>query len=135
MQHMNLHGKESDSSRMLFVCNICGKTYAQKGHPNVHNKMHSAESDPSKGHECDICGKECTFKTFLILVDDDPRKGNTQCDICGKKLSSYTDLNGHIQNENDPQRAKIRRPHKCEECGRCFPKAVGLRNHMFLHTG
>ncbi|GMS90334.1 hypothetical protein PENTCL1PPCAC_12509, partial [Pristionchus entomophagus] len=51
--------------------------------------------------------------------------------ISGKYLKEH--LKYHLD-DNDPDQAKIKRPHKCEECGSSFITSVHLATHIRTHS-
>ncbi|GMS90563.1 hypothetical protein PENTCL1PPCAC_12738, partial [Pristionchus entomophagus] len=92
-------------------------------------------------HTCETCGLTCRSLSNLkahqkTLGDDDPSKHRTECDICGKIMNG-DNLAKHKKthlDDNDPEQAKLKRPHSCDSCSGVFQSARKLKLHMSVHT-
>ncbi|GMT04062.1 hypothetical protein PENTCL1PPCAC_26236, partial [Pristionchus entomophagus] len=91
-----------------------------------------------KPFECEICKKRFTQTSTLNehkrthLANDHPLKGKVECDICGKMLCDRNALATHKEthlDDNDPQQVVVKRPFKCDECGKSFRAALNLKHH------
>lgn len=51
------------------------------------------------------------------------RRKQHVCSHCSKEFGGKTDLERHMLIHSDE------RPHKCNECGKCYRQAVNLKNH------
>lgn len=70
-----------------FTCNVCKKTFAQKGHLNRHMKCHSAEADLV----CFVCNKQCSNKVELVRH----RSKHLACPICATVFETKSSLQDH----------------------------------------
>ena len=92
----------TDASRMSFlqqhVCEICGKSYAQKKVLIRHLTLHNNEK-----LDCSICSK--SFGSKFHLQKHDKRHNNREllfeCGQCGKKFLSKSSLTKHTQTKHN----------------------------------
>ena len=70
-----------------FTCNVCQKTFAQKGHLNRHIKCHSGESDLV----CFVCNKQCKNKVELVRH----RSKHLACQVCAAVFDTKDELQEH----------------------------------------
>ena len=71
-----------------FTCNVCQKSFAQKGHLNRHIKCHMGESDLV----CFVCNKQCKTKADLVQH----RARHLTCQACAAVFDSRESLAEHI---------------------------------------
>ncbi|GMR31665.1 hypothetical protein PMAYCL1PPCAC_01860, partial [Pristionchus mayeri] len=68
-----------------------------------------------------------------------PNREPFKCDVelCEKKFSTPHALKYHKTthiDENDPEKAKMKRPYVCETCGESYLRPQSLKNHVKTHT-
>ena len=71
-----------------FTCNVCQKSFAQKGHLNRHIKCHTGESDLV----CNVCAKQCKNKADLVQH----QARHLTCQACAAVFDSRDSLAEHI---------------------------------------
>lgn len=90
-----LHSEVLDS----YICTICGRVFAQRGHWAKHVQVHrKVEAKVDKSYWCDICGKRLTRfdgyqKHMRIHTGEKPYS----CEQCGKRFSDNSNYKRHIR--------------------------------------
>ena len=91
MLHMVSHTEKQQHS-----CNVCQKTFAQKGHLNRHIKNHSqGELDLV----CCVCNKLCKSRSALAQH----RSSHPACGDCGSVFSSQEEVESHQRHHHHYQ--------------------------------
>lgn len=135
--HVSEHGKDDNEmlptqihyhkgNRRPYTCEICNKSFLQRGHITRHIRIHTCE----KPFTCEICNKGFSrnenLKTHVNThIGYKPYK----CDICSKDFSQKGHLAGHIRTH------MVERPYKCEVCNKTFVLSQNLKTHQYIHTG
>ena len=115
--HILTHNDQAVAS---YVCDICGKTFKQRG--GLHK--HRAEHNLSK-HICDSCGKQFYRREYLtrhIRTHGEKQ----ECNSC-KRLVYHLDK--HICKAQ-----KLERMHNCKLCNKSFKQKRYLWDHcQYMH--
>ncbi|XP_056385000.1 zinc finger protein 850-like [Hyla sarda] len=114
-----------ESSRKLYDCALCGKTFTSKSGIVKHQRMHAGRVVP-----CPDCGKEFTCNSELV-AHQRTHTGEKPfpCPSCGKCFSTNTNLVAHQRIHTGE------RPYTCIECGKSFTSSSDLVKHQIIHTG
>ena len=109
-----------------FECDICHKSYSNKGNLNQHMKVH----DDSKRFKCDICLKGFHQKSNLVQhYRTHSGEKSFACRICDRKFAVKCALVKHQATHSEIKSFKCS---KCPE-SRFFKTKDGLRNHLVYH--
>jgi len=125
---IRVHGMEP------FRCDICGKTFNDKGRLTRHLKEH-AGVEFKKDWRCEVegCGRVFTTKTMWTKHGKWGHGGEEMpfvCDVCGKGFVKATQLRKHRESVHLKIKEWI-----CEECGEGFTCGATLKRHKLIHTG
>lgn len=121
----------TDTSFICYLCkhpfeNIKDCDYHIKKH--LHYNQHTGHlrhGNKSKKYFCEICGKTCDRRHFIIHSNDK----KFQCKTCGKCFNSSTNCRAHVQSHSTDS------PFKCSICNREFKQKRHLKRHLDVHFG
>ena len=116
--------KKSRKSSEKNVCQICYKSFAQKGHLSRHiSTIHEGK----KTFKCSLCkgsfSRNDTLTKHIESVHE--RKKLFNCDICETSFTMKSNLTKHIASVHERKR-----PHKCNICAASFTQKVHLKTHF-----
>ena len=122
---IRLHTEDKDKA---FICEICGKVFAQKWEYSAHRKDTHATV---KAYTCGIC-KKSSFTTASRLEGHVKRCGKVpdiECGQCGKKFLTEANLITHV---NDTHRKNL--IWQCFVCSKTYQTEGGFYNHLRTKT-
>lgn len=116
----------NDTMKMLYLCDICSKTFASKSGLRFHLKSH----DAVKSYPCRYCDKRFVIPSYTkrhekIHTGDKP----FICQYCSVTFASSNGLKYHLRLHTGEAN------YSCEICGKCFYRHKYLKEHIFTHTG
>ncbi|KXJ82687.1 hypothetical protein RP20_CCG011154 [Aedes albopictus] len=107
-----------------FICEICGKSYANIASLVCHRNRH----EEYQRFKCDKCPKAFAFRCYL---ETHKRAEHLHerliCPLCGKQFKYSQDLKVHTRQHEDD------RPFKCDQCPSVFRYPSALRSHKAWH--
>ncbi|KAL1490465.1 hypothetical protein ABEB36_013153 [Hypothenemus hampei] len=130
--HMKKHGNVEDEIKLLSLnkseekssCNICGKTFNQKGSLVRHLAIHTGESR----YQCEECGKKFLHhSSFTMHKKIHAGQRNFKCDTCNHCFLTNSHLQRHRRSTHDKERNHI-----CEYCSKKFCEHYNLLAHIKL---
>ena len=123
---LRLHTEDKDKA---FICEICGKVFAQKWEYSAHRKDTHATV---KAYNCGIC-KKSSFTTAARLeshVKNCGKVPDIECGQCGKKFLTEANLITHV---NDTHRKNL--IWQCFVCSKTYQTEGGFYNHLRTKHG
>ena len=117
-----------------FECEVCGKFWVSIESLRVHmDNFHTnnvEKNAPLKSNSADFAVSENENAANSEVSEDlhhDGRPKKFKCKICGKLSVSIQSLRVHIGNIH------IKKPSKCEKCGKVFNRKHEWNKHVALH--
>ncbi|KAM4557383.1 uncharacterized protein V3H82_017136 [Fundulus diaphanus] len=115
----------TDTKKMSFKCDICGRSYKTKYNLKVHLQTHTGE----RPFSCETCGKGFSRRDKLnVHLRTHTGERPFSCETCGKTFFQIYHLNNHKKNHTDE------RPFPCQICGKGFSTIHRLNVHKQIHT-
>ncbi|XP_078537977.1 uncharacterized protein LOC144823354 [Lissotriton helveticus] len=109
-----------------FHCNICEKSFTQKGNLLQHQSVHTGE----KPYHCTVCSKPFTHKVTLVRHQrTHTGERPYHCTVCSKPFSRKAHLVLHQRTHTGE------RPYHCTVCSKPFSQKTNLVLHQRTHTG
>lgn len=120
---IKVHGREqAEKSEKNYGCEHCGKMFRCETNLKNHiDRVHAV-----KDVNCDICNKSFSKKAISAHRRSAHTDEMFMCEQCPKMFKTRSGLESH-KGEHD---AELRKPVKCELCGKEMRRGASLAKHM-----
>jgi len=132
--HWNEDHKEYAAEKYgLACCEQCDKSFVTQSLLNTHvYSVHMREKH--RVFSCNLCGYK-TFKRARFEEHENMHKGlYLKCEYCSLKFHGQPTLTQHQKLKHPKEIGFVLKQHICEECGKSFPTAGGLKEHKTSHA-
>ena len=110
-------------------CKYCVKTFSQKWHRNIHERVHTKEKPPRNRYQCAYCGKRFSKSCDKVIHERTHTKEKPyQCAYCEKSFSQSSSKTRHERIHTNET------PYQCAVCGKRFFKSCDKVIHERTHT-
>lgn len=117
-----VHGREAEAEEKNYSCEHCGKAFRSSLNLQNHiDRVHGL-----KDTICDICNKPFSKKAINAHKRSAHSEEMYMCEQCPKMFKTRSGLESH-KSEHD---AELRKPVKCELCGKEMRRGASLAKHM-----
>ena len=115
----------SDSDQNKWDCQICSKTFVDKGHFLGHVNKNIGK----KPFKCPKCKQQYTYKASFrrhVKIYSDPTAKNFKCQKCDQIFVKKNLLSDHIKGKHGEGLGKYR----CQVCSKAFRYRPGQGNNI-----
>lgn len=118
---------KSDPNRIRYSCDICGKSYSEKGSLRNHKRdKHSDNPKIVPKKICPYCGEPKKDMLKHIELVHSNKDIFYACDLCDKTYRSKESLRNHQRLAHEGAEYK----YQCTECMKCYKTNGELKSHM-----
>ncbi|XP_055524931.1 zinc finger protein 436-like [Wyeomyia smithii] len=121
---------ETESSRLeltdntpSYSCDICGKQFKHETSLRLHQYLHQS----TLSLQCEVC-KQAFHSTYAFKRHSKTHEKQLSCDVCDKTFTRVATLNRHKVLHGGEWK------HKCELCGKAYPRKESIAKHLEKHT-
>lgn len=113
---------EQQTQNQHSLCEICGKSFANKSKLKHHTRLH-LPIDQRRSFECYICRATFAYKKSLVhhMPIHSGQKIQLQCNVCQSQFSRSDALRRHAL----IHQGKL--PHQCQYCSKGFRTKFNLK--------
>uniref|UniRef100_A0A2I3GFM9 C2H2-type domain-containing protein n=1 Tax=Nomascus leucogenys TaxID=61853 RepID=A0A2I3GFM9_NOMLE len=128
-----------------FLCSECGKTFFRSSSFTCHQ---ASRSSSCQSHECTHSGEKPFLCSRCTYMFSDPSSFRRHQHAHDRDFRQPADLarHRHVHTGDRPFKClqcdetflaswDLKRPFRCEECGRAFPEPASLTKHSWVHLG
>lgn len=108
---------------VIAECEMCGKTFTQRGALVRHMPMHTGE----RPHQVHLNENQMIFCSLIHFIDG--FSFFSQCEVCGKRFIHYSSFHMHQMIHTNEKKKK------CNICGQEFRSNSHITRHLRTHTG
>lgn len=132
----SVSSKSALPGEKIFNCDICGKTFASKGHCVRHRRIHTNEMPFS----CDLCDQKFKWHSSLTWHLRSHTIPSYRCDVCDTTFTSLSEYMQHKQAHDLKSHVAVGKeelsssPYECTQYDHAFNSVEQLEEHSQMHA-